>query len=132
MNDQTQKEDENETDSKYLTIDKIIDGMSEAPRVALYLFYAGLLENHSDEIKSEEDAKALFKTFRKEHKDDERATFPGMLNAIREQMEEDGFFKDIGLQKFMEQMENSEAPETEKKLPKTPQDHKKKEGHSTN
>lgn len=119
---------ENETTSKIITIDKMIEGMSDTPRIALYLFYAGLLENHSDEIKSEEDAKKLFKEFRKESKEDERATFSGMLNAIREQMEEDGFFKDIGLQEFMDSMKNLEETE---KAPKTPQDHKKKTSRST-
>lgn len=119
---------ENETTSKIITIDKMIEGMSDAPRIALYLFYAGLLENHSDEIKSEDDAKKLFKEFRKENRDDERSTFAGMLSAIREQMEEDGFFKDIGLQEFMDSMKN---PEEAEKAPKTPQDHKKKTSHST-
>lgn len=117
--------------SKVVTIDKMIDVMSDAPQMTLYLFYAGLLENHSNEIKSEDEARKLFKEFRKENKDDERATFAGMLNAIRDQMEEDGFFRDIGLQEFMDSMKNQEQTETPE-VPKTPQDHKKKSSRSTN
>lgn len=121
----------NETVSRVVTIDKMIDGMADAPRVALYLFYAGLLENHSEEIKSEEDAKNLFKAFRKECKDDERATFNGMLNAIRNQMEDDGFFKDIGLQEFMDNLKNQKQTEGIPDPKKIPQDRKKKTSRST-
>ncbi len=124
---------ENETVSRVVTIDKMIDGVSDVPKMALYLFYAGLLENHSDVIKSEEDAKILFKAFRKENREDERATFAGMLNAIRIQMENDGFFKDIGLQKFMDNMtEQTEKTEQTEEMPKTQQDYKKKASRSTN
>ena len=96
--------------------------MPALPRISMHLFYAGLLENHSDEIHSEAEAKNLFKEFRKENREDERSTFSGMLNAIRTQMEEDGFFGDIGLQEFLDQME---APGVQKTA-KIPQDHKKK------
>lgn len=121
---------EGESVSKIATVDKMIDGMSDVPAIALHLFYAGLLEHHSDEVRSEEDAKFIFKSFRRENAKDERTKFSGMLNAIRKQMEEDGFFEDIGLQTFLDNM-NAENVETEKP-PKTPQDHKKKTSPSGN
>lgn len=129
MKNQAIDDVEKESVSKVMTIDKMISGMSDMPSITLYLFYAGLLENHSEEIKSENDAKELYKAFRKENKDDERAGFAGMLNAIRTQMEDDGFFKDIGLQEFMDNM--AEQTEEPKENPKTPQDHKQKTSRST-
>lgn len=125
---------EEKTLANAVTIDKMIDGMSDIPKMTVYLFYAGLLENHAEEIKSEEDAKVLLKAFRKENKEDERATFSGMLNAIRTQMEDDGFFKDIGLQEFMDNMKAKNQPEEQEtpKAPKVPQDHKKSTKTSAN
>lgn len=122
MKDQVIDDVGSEEVSKVMTVDKMIEGMADMPRISMYLFYAGLLENHSDEIHSEAEAKNLFKEFRKEYREDERSTFSGMLNAIRIQMEEDGFFGDIGLQEFLDQME---APGVQKTA-KIPQDHKKK------
>lgn len=135
MKGQAIKESKEDENSNVVTFDKVLSGMVDMPSTTVRLFYAGLLENHSDEIKTEEDAKELFKAFRRENKDDERATFTGMFNAIREQMEKDGFFQNIGLQDFMDRMKETDEEETEngvKKAPKIPQDHKKKAGTSTN
>lgn len=82
------------------------------PKTAITLFYAGLLEHNP--VETEEDAKALLKQYFKENPEAEYATFYGMLTGILGQMEEDGFFKQIGL---------VEEPESQ---PKEPQDHKKK------
>lgn len=122
---------ENKTVAKVMTVDKLIGGMADVPAMVLHLFYAGLLENHSDIVQSEEDAKVIFKEFRKENKGDERATFAGMMNAIRVQMEEDGFFNDIGLQNFMDSMKEQELEKPQKPV-KTPADHKKKSSPSAN
>lgn len=123
MRGQTLEGMNQESATKVLTIDKMIGFMSDIPAMSIYLFYAGLLENHADEIRSEDDAKALYKLFRKENPDDERAKFNGLLDAIKTQMENDGFFKEIGLEEFMKgitQTEETTQP------PKMPQDHKKK------
>lgn len=106
-----------------MTMDKLIGMMSDIPGTTLYLLYAGLLENHSDEITCEADAKAWYKQFCKENPDDEKAMDSNMLLAIKEQMEKDGFFKRIGLQEFLDQSQGDQKP---KKQPKTPQDHKQK------
>lgn len=122
MKDQVIDDVGSEAVSKVMTVDKMIEGMADMPRISMYLFYAGFLENHSDEIHSEAEAKNIFKEFRKENRGDERSTFSGMLNAIRTQMEDDGFFRDIGLQEFLDQMK---APGVQKTA-KIPQNHKKK------
>lgn len=102
-----------------MTMDRLIGAMSDIPGTTLYLLYAGLLENHSDEITCEADAKAWYKQFCKENPDDEKAMDSEMLLAIKEQMEKDGFFKRIGLQDFLDQTQEEEKP-------KKPQDHKQK------
>lgn len=83
------------------------------PRTTITLFYAGLLENNP--VETEDAAKALLKQYFKENPDAENGNFYGMMTAIMGQMDEDGFFKQIGL--------ISEEPESQ---PKVPQDHKKK------
>ena len=75
------------------------------------MFYAGLLENHGDEVKSIEDAKAILKGYIKEN----NSNFYDVLTMLFECMSDDGFFRQIGL----EQM-------TEMSQTKIPQDHKRK------
>lgn len=95
----------------------IIDSMSDIPKTALVMFYAGLLEYHGVDgdgsVTSMEDAKRLVKLYFKEHSEDETGNFYGLMNMLIEQMGEDGFFKQIGL---------AQASETVVNL----QDHKKK------
>ena len=98
---------------------EIVSTMASIPNTALTLFYAGLLENHSDEIRSERDAKELVKKYFAEHRDDESGNFYGLLNILIECMGDDGFFKQIGLTQITQDMSQT-------KQPKTPQDHKKK------
>ena len=83
------------------------------PRTVITLFYAGLLENNP--VETEEEAKTLLKQYFKENPDADAGNFYGMMSAILEQMEEDGFFKQIGLM---------DGPQ--KNQPKSPQDHKLK------
>lgn len=99
---------EEDSENKIAIVDKMVEHMSEVPRMAIQLFYAGLIENHGDEVKSLSDAKAIYKEFAKEHPDDPMSLEFGLMDAIKNQMEEDGFFKRIGLNQFMETMNNQE------------------------
>lgn len=99
------------------TIENVIQDsikqMASIPRTTITLFYAGLLENNP--VETEDDAKELLKQYFKENPDAENSTFYGMLTSIIGQMDEDGFFKQLGL--------IGEEPENQ---PKVPQDHKPK------
>ncbi len=97
-------EAQNEQDIK-----KVVSTMTDIPRTALYLFYGGLLENHSDEIKCVDDAKRLITVYFKENKDADDANFYGLLSSCLEQMKEDGFFKQIGLEQAMNQIEDENS-----------------------
>ena len=103
----------------------IITTISDIPKTALTIFYAGLLEHHGPEcfsanpVNTIRDAKQLLKIYFAEHVKDGTGNFYDVLQIMIEAMAEDGFFKQIGL----EQMMNEPA---EKKEPKKPQDHKKK------
>ncbi|MDT4377239.1 hypothetical protein RO787_28390 [Blautia coccoides] len=114
---------DSETVNKVATIDKMIDTMSDIPDMVITLLYAGLLEHHEDEIQTGKDARNLYKRFCKENPDDERTSDFTMFEAIKAQMEEDGFFKRIGLENFLEQLSQPNSP---KKTPKTPQNHQRK------
>lgn len=107
------------TASSENNIKHILKNMADMPHVTLTMFYAGLLEYHSDTVKAIADAKALLKQYMAENKDSDTGNFYGIMGILLNQMAEDGFFKQIGL----EQM--AKSIETEKKA-KAPQDHKKK------
>lgn len=99
----------------------LISQMADIPQTTIVMFYAGLLENHSDEIQSLSDAKSLIKQLIKENKEDETlSNFYGIMQVLTECMGDDGFFKQIGLEQMM-----STDNQTEK-VKKMPQDHKKK------
>ena len=108
--------------------DCMIQGLADLPKLTIDFFYMGLLENHGvhedgdGTITCVADAKRLYKQFAKENPDDERAYHSGMFEALKKQMEEDGFFKRIGVEKFMTDLEK-----TISEPPKVPQDHKKKQ-----
>lgn len=105
-------------------IKKVICSMSDIPQTTLIMFYAGLLEHHGEDgdgsVTSVNDAKKLIKQYFAEHSEDETGNFYGVMEILVEQMGEDGFFKQIGLEQLIQQTEN-----TTKKA-KQPQDHKKK------
>ena len=96
----------------------MVDGSSEMvadiPHICRIGFYAGLLENN--EV-SEDEAKELMKQYMKENK----ISFHGMYELLKQCMEDDGFFDLSGLtemiQKMNEQMEGAEEedPKTENK-----------------
>ena len=113
-------------DDKRAMMEMVIDGtadmVSDLPSVVPSFLYAGLIENNK--IVDEREAKALFKQFIKENPDDDRASFYGMFDYLKQCMEEDGFFKLTGLDKLVEKM-NQEA-EPQSKSVKIPQDRKRK------
>lgn len=98
----------------------VVSAIADVPQTALTMFYAGLMENHGEEIRSVADAKELIKVYFKERKDDEQGNFYALMELMIEQMGNDDFFKLIGLDKMFQ--EQSESNKTVKK----PQDHKKK------
>lgn len=113
-------------------MDGTADMISDMASLSITCFYAGLLENTP--VKDEKAAKQLFKQFVKENPDDDRASFLGMYEFLKGCMEEDGFFKLTGLDKYLKDMSEAmekAAKEVEKgtkqsALPKIPTDRKKK------
>nr|DAE46126.1 MAG TPA: hypothetical protein [Caudoviricetes sp.] len=126
--------EDSDTANRVMTLDNLIGFMSDIPETVITLLYAGLLEHHgpdSDDpiIVTGKDARKLYKQFCKENPDNLLASDMEMFNAIKVQMEEDGFFKRIGLESFMEKMRQTESQEESKKAP---QDYKKKASRSGN
>jgi len=105
-----------------ILIDGTADMVSDLPTMVLSFLYAGLLENNP--VANEQEAKALFKQFIKENPQDERASFFGMFEFLKQCMEDDGFFKLTGLDKMIEKMKPETEPQS--KSVKIPQDRKKK------
>ncbi len=91
-------------------IKKMISSMSDIPQTTLTMFYAGLLEHHGEDgdksVLSKSDAKKLIKQYFKEHPDDETGNFYGVMEILIEQMVDDGFFKQIGLEQFANKAAN--------------------------
>ena len=115
-----------ESKSEALQIRDFLMTISDLPRMAMDMFYAGLLENHGEDgdgtITSRLDAKRLYKQFCKENPEDAMATsYYGLITVISNQMEEDGFFKRTGLEDILENMGNAV------KEVKKPTDHKRKQ-----
>lgn len=103
-------------------VKEVIKGISNIPKVAVTMFYAGLMEHHGVDgdrtVLSIGDAKRLVKQYCLEHKEDDKGDFYTIMEEMMGCMSDDGFFELMGLAKMMRQ--------TEEKLPKTPQDHKRK------
>lgn len=115
-----------DTKSEALQIRDFLMTISDLPRMAMDMFYAGLLEHHGEDgdgtITSRLDAKRLYKQFCKENPEDTMATsYYGLITAISNQMEADGFFKRTGLEDILENMGNA-VQEVKK-----PTDRKKKQ-----
>lgn len=100
-----------------------IASMSDIPKTAVTLLYAGLLEHHGDEL-SFKDAKLLARQWILEQGED--GNFYALLKLCIDQMGEDGFFKLTGLEEMLTQEEEEVKP-----VPKTPQDHKRKTTRKT-
>jgi len=116
--------EEEKTECKIAQMDALVGGMSIIPKLSIDLLYMGLLEHHgvcgdkTQDILTRNDAKNLYKQFCKENPDSEIAMHSGLFEALKIQMETDGFFKRIGLEQMIEKMSQPS--------PKVPQDHKKK------
>lgn len=106
-------------------IKSVVKSMVNIPNTALTMLYAGLLEHHGDEIATIEDAKCLIKEYFAEHKEDGKGNFYALMELLMEQMGNDGFFRQIGLEQMAEQAEE------QVKEAKMPQDHKKKATKAT-
>ena len=93
----------------------MVDGSSEMvadiPHICRIGFYAGLLENN--EV-SEDEAKELMKQYMKENK----ISFHGMYELLKQCMEDDGFFDLSGLTEMIQKM-NEQMEGTEEESPKT-------------
>ena len=110
------KEEENATAFRCM-VDGSSEMVADIPHICRVGFYAGLLENN--EV-SEDEAKELMKQYMKENK----ISFHGMYELLKQCMEDDGFFVLSGLtemiQKMGEQMENAEEENAETEDPETP------------
>lgn len=89
---------------------EVLAQMPDIPHKTVKLFYMGLLENHGIEgdntVQNEEQAKALLKKFIKANAGDtEKGSFYGVLGLLLKQMEEDGFFNQIGLTQTIDGIE---------------------------
>ena len=99
-------------------IDGTADLVSDMPFICRDAFYAGLLENHKGITVDE--SKELMKQYMTENK----LSFKGLYEEIKEMMEDDGFFDLTGLTEMVEEMNQTE--EKPKRQVKKPQDHQKK------
>lgn len=118
--------------SEEMQVRDFLMSLSDLPRMAMDMFYAGLLENHGTgpdgdgTITSRADARRLYKQFCKENPEDERATsYYALCTAIAEQMETDGFFRRTGLEDVLKNMED--MTKSQKKAVKQPADRKRKQ-----
>lgn len=100
-------------------IDKMIRSITDIYGTTFALFYGGLLEHHSDEIRSEKDAKALLTQYFKENTDRDQCNFYSLFSLLLEQVKEDGFFDLLGLDSMMDQMISEQTVETKKTKAKT-------------
>ena len=88
------------------TINEVLSTFANIPQKASTMFYAGLLENHEDEIKSIKDARELIRKYIEENKDENgklTKSFYDILSEMMEIMYEDNFFELIGLDKMIDQ-----------------------------
>ena len=100
----------------------IISGISNVPKATLSMFYAGLMEAHGThpdgdgKVPDINTAKKLITQYIKEHSEDGLGNFYSIMQMLIAQMEEDGFFKLIGLETLTEKMmDASKKPKENKK-----------------
>lgn len=104
-------------------VDCTLKEFSTIPKMAIEFLYMGLLEHHGkfgdiDQSVTEiADAKAIYKQFAKENPDDKISSHYELFIALRNQMEEDHFFKRVGVEQFMTDFAKA-ATETEKEAQK--------------
>ena len=82
-------------------VKKMLSGITNIPQSVLPMFYAGLLEHHGEDgdrtVTSLNDAKTLLKKYFKENKEE---NFYSLMQKLVEQMGNDGFFNQIGLEQI--------------------------------
>ena len=107
-------------------VKQILSGVSDLPNTAMSCFYAGLLEHHGVEsgdgsVPNLARAKKLAAVFLRDE-ESEAHNWYDLLTLCMNQMGEDGFFELVGLNSFL----TTEAPKTQRRPRKVPQDHKTK------
>ena len=106
-------------------IKSFISTIADLPKLALEMFYAGLMEHHGENgdrtVLSVDDARALLTKLIKDNKGEELGNFYGIIGVLMGQMADDGFFDMIGLTQITANLNQTKA-----KAPKKPQDHNKK------
>lgn len=95
-------------------INGTVNMVADIPHICRIGFYVGLLENNPV---PEAEAKTLMKTYMKEH----GIGYAELYEELRQCMEDDGFFALSGIQKMLENMQQSQ------RVVKVPTDHKKKQ-----
>ena len=91
---------------------KAFTSVANIPQTALTLFYAGLLEEHSDSVRSKNDAKKLLAQFINEVEDEKNKNFYYVTNLMMEIMGEDHFFDLTGLSKLLNEAVPEKSSET--------------------
>lgn len=114
-------------------LDSTIGEVATIPKLTIDFLFMGLLEHHgvngdiTQDIESKDDARQLYKDFCKENPEDEKALHTGLFDALKVQMDADGFFKRIGLEQMLTKLNSMEQEEKKTNLTVVPQDHKKKQ-----
>lgn len=91
-------------------LNKMIQSITDIYSTTFALFYGGLLEHHSNEIRSEKDAKELLAAYFRENTDRKEYNYYTLFNQLLEQVKEDGFFDLLGLDSMMESLTAEEEP----------------------
>lgn len=101
-----------------------IGGIATLPTLAMTLWYAGFMEYHGadgiddNSVKTMRDAKILYKKYYAEHP--EESSYYDIVGMCIEQMDKDGFFQRIGLDKMIETPSPKEPQDRRKKAKATP------------
>lgn len=112
------KDGDSDASAASVMIDGVSEMVSEIPHICVTAFYAGLLEKNP---LSQDEAKALMRSYMAEN----NVSYRKLFEEIKQCMEDDGFFDLSGLTEMLEEM-NQSMEEQAEKMPKEPQDHKKK------
>lgn len=101
---------------------ELLSAMSDIPSVTLKAFYAGLIKHHGLKgdrtVLSLDAAEDLLEQYIEENSESDNGNMFGVLNELIEQMENDGFFKQIGLSQVVEGIQETmklTAPKSKKK-----------------
>lgn len=113
-----------ETEAKVNMLNASINAMADASKFTVDFLFMGLLEHHgrfgdmTQDILTRDDAKMMYKQFAKENQESELALHSGLFEALKKQMEEDDFFKRIGVEAMMTAISASAEEKTKQTAPK--------------